>query len=157
MELIEIMKDGATARKLEGLPEIAADVLRATAAMYNTTGYEPPWVGYLALDGDDCVGTCAFKTPPANGRVEIAYFTFPGHEGRGIATWMAERLIGLAGRVAPGIRLYAQTLPCRNASTHILEKLGFTKIAAVEHPEDGIVWEWERSAQMTRVCCVTSE
>lgn len=143
MELIEIMRDGTTARKIDALPEIAADVMRATAAMYNATGFVPPWVGYLALDGDDCVGTCAFKAPPADGRVEIAYFTFPGHEGRGIATWMAECLIGLAAREAPGIRLYAQTMPDRNASTHILEKLGFTKTAAVEQPEDGIVWEWE--------------
>ena len=147
MELIEITINGAPARKIDTLPEIAADVLKATAEMYKTTGYLPPWVGYLALDGDDCVGTCAFKTPPLNGRVEIAYFTFPGNEGRGIASWMAECLIGLARLEVPEIRLYAQTLPKQNASTHVLEKLGFRKIAAVEHPEDGKVWEWELTAK----------
>lgn len=42
----------------------------------------------------------------------------------------------------PGIRLQGQTLPGQNASTHILEKLGFLKNMVTEHPEDGIDWEW---------------
>jgi [ribosomal protein S5]-alanine N-acetyltransferase len=143
MVLIEITIEGAPAREIKALPEIAADVMKSTAEMYKAAGCLPPWVGYLALDGDDCVGTCAFKKPPANGRVEIAYFIFPGNEGRGIASRMAECLIGLARREMPEIRIYAQTLPEQSASTHILEKLGFRKLGAVEHPEDGIVWEWE--------------
>ena len=143
MELIEIMMDGAPAREINRLPELAKDVMKSTAEMYKIEGYLPPWIGYLAIDGDDCIGTCAFKTPPVNGRVEIAYFTFPGKEGRGIASQMAKCLINLARHEVPGICIYAQTLPEQNASTHILEKLRFRKIATLAHPEDGIVWEWE--------------
>jgi RimJ/RimL family protein N-acetyltransferase len=78
-----------------------------------------------------------------DGRVEIAYFTFPGNEGRGIATAMAKALLGLAKRASPMIRIYAQTLPQHSASTRVLEKLGFQQTVEVDHPEDGKVWEWE--------------
>jgi RimJ/RimL family protein N-acetyltransferase len=73
--------------------------------------------------------------------VEIAYFTFPGNEGRGIATRMASELVAIARQ--NGVRaVKAQTLPRENASTRILEKLGFSKAGSVRHPEDGEVWEW---------------
>jgi RimJ/RimL family protein N-acetyltransferase len=45
--------------------------------------------GYLVLENDTIVGTYAFRSPPRNGEVEIAYFTFPEFEGRGFATEMA--------------------------------------------------------------------
>ena len=53
--------------------------------------YLRPWLGYFALRNSVCIGTCGFKGPPENNRVEIAYFTFPEYEGRGYATQMAER------------------------------------------------------------------
>jgi hypothetical protein len=40
-------------------------------------------VRVFAIENGQLVGTCAFKTPPKNQQVEIAYFTFPGNEGRG--------------------------------------------------------------------------
>jgi ribosomal-protein-alanine N-acetyltransferase len=143
MELIEISKDGAPTQAIDGLSEIAKDVMKSTAEMYQKTGYQPPWVGYLAFDGVNCIGTCAFKTPPLNGRVEIAYFTFPGNEGRGVATSMAKRLIKLAILEYPTVRIFAQTLPEHNASTSVLENLGFKQTDEIDHPEDGRVWEWE--------------
>lgn len=143
MKLIAINVDGTPVISIEELPELAWDVIKSTAEMCRSVGYQPPWVGYLAVDGGKCVGTCAFKTAPMDGRVEIAYFTFPGYEGRGVATRMTESLIGIAQQVAPNIRICAQTLPESNSSTRVLEKVGFEKIAEVEHPEDGIVWEWE--------------
>ena len=45
-----------------------------------------PWAGYLAEENGSLVGTCAFKAPPDSRGVEIAYFTFPQFEGRGVAT-----------------------------------------------------------------------
>lgn len=147
MELIEIRKDGTPARPVDGLPDVATDVLRGTAEMYKTTGYHPPWVGYLAVHRGHCVGTCAFKTPPVEERVEIAYFTFPGHESRGMATAMASRLVEIALSESPSLRVCAQTLPEQNASTRVLEKLGFRRVAEIHHPQDGRVWEWERTVQ----------
>lgn len=100
-----------------------------------------PWAGYLAEDDGEFVGSCAYKTPPIAEEVEIAYFTFPEHEGRGIATRMAQHLVDIA--FANGVvRVKAQTLPEPNASTRLLEKLGFVFTGPVMHPEDGEVWEW---------------
>ncbi len=143
MELIAITPEGTTASPIGQIPDFARDVMKSAAEMYDTAGYQPPWTGYLAVDGAGCVGACAFKTPPVGGRVEIAYFTFPGNEGRGMATAMAKALLGLAKRASPLIRIYAQTLPQAGASTRVLEKLGFEQTAEVDHPEDGKVWEWE--------------
>jgi RimJ/RimL family protein N-acetyltransferase len=74
--------------------------------------------------------------------VEIAYFTFPDHEGLGIATAMARELIRIARAALPDVVVTAQTLPEENASTHILRKLGFAQ-AGIAHDDDaGEVWEW---------------
>ncbi|MGC4029018.1 MAG: GNAT family N-acetyltransferase [Steroidobacteraceae bacterium] len=140
---IPIEKDGTTDLPPEiPLPSEAAEVLSATAGLYNLVGFVPPWICYLALDGETSVGTCGFKSAPQEGRVEIAYFTFPCYEGRGIATSMASGLLGMARKAAPEVVVAAQTLPDRNASHRILEKLGFRCVGPLEHPEDGTVLEW---------------
>ena len=123
------------------LPPAAEEVARQTAAMY--LGFPVPWVGYFAIEDETVVGTCSFKSPPVEGRVEIAYFTFPGHEGIGIATAMARSLIAIARH--EHVNVFAQTLPESTASSAILEKLGFHNRRMIEHPEDGPVWEWELS------------
>ena len=122
-------------------------VAAASAAFQEQNGIEPPWGGYLALDPDSRIvlGTCAFKGPPnAAGEVEIAYFTFPGGEGQGIATAMARALCVIASREPRVVRLLAHTLPERNASGSVLTRLGFRHAADVVDPEDGPVWRWER-------------
>ena len=80
---------------------------------------------------------------PIDGRMEIAYFTFPDHEGRGLATTMATELVAIAKSHDPAVLIAAQTLPERNASHRILEELGFTHFATLDHPETGEVWEWQ--------------
>src|ERR1700722_15749706 len=87
MKLISILQSGEPAEKLVDLPQMAKDVCQNHAELYKKSGYTPPWIGYLAVENQLCVGTCAFKSAPNFGRVEIAYFTFPEHEGKGIATW----------------------------------------------------------------------
>lgn len=135
-------------RELAASPEVqASDFLKelcaATVAMYPEGSPPLPWVGYLAEEQGVLVGTCAFKSPPEAGTVEIAYFTFPTHEGRGVATRMATSLVEIAGENG-ATRIKAQTLPERNASTRILEKLDFTLVGPAMHAEDGEVWEWHR-------------
>lgn len=124
------------------MPVVMSQVIRGTTELYDQVGFVEPWVGYVALAGETPVGSCGFKSPPINGRVEIAYYTFPDHEGKGYASAMAATLVSLAQRHAPFVAVAAQTLPARNASHRILEKLGFVHVETVEHPEDGVVWEW---------------
>jgi len=119
----------------------------STAELYRRSGYQSPWVGYLAIENGVCVGTCGFKSAPQDMRVEIAYFTFPENEGRGVATRMASELIRIARHVLPSITIFAQTLAEDNASTTILKKLGFQFDGELMHPEDGKVWEWSLRAQ----------
>jgi ribosomal-protein-alanine N-acetyltransferase len=142
LRLIAITAEGQPATPVGEMPEIAAEVMAATADMYRTSGFEPPWTGYLAVSDGRIVGTCAFKCAPVDESVEIAYFTFPEFEGRGIATAMATELIAIARATRPGLLITSQTRAERNASNAILGKLGFTFAGPVLHPEDGEIWEW---------------
>src|SRR5688572_25247250 len=142
MELIAILEDGTPEKRLHAPPAEVAGVLAGTAQMYRATGFIAPWIAYLAFEDGVCVGTCAFKTPPRDGCVEIAYYSFS--EGRGVATRMASALIDIASKSAPRLTVKAQTLPRENASTALLRKLGFELLGPLEHAEDGTVWEWQR-------------
>jgi RimJ/RimL family protein N-acetyltransferase len=142
MELIAIKENGELAKPMSSMPVVVAEVVGATTQLYHAVGYGPPWIGYLAFEDNTCVGACGFKSPPQNNRVEIAYFTFPEHESRGVATQMASELIRLAREKLPAVTVAAQTLPEENASTSVLKKLRFRLAGTLEHPEDGQVWEW---------------
>lgn len=139
LRLIEVFADGQPVTT----SDLVAAVCGATSDLYRRAGFTPPWIGYLAILDDEVVGTCSFKSPPKDNQVEIAYFTFPGHEGRGIGTGMALKLIEIARIADRSVAILAQTLPEENASVRILRKLGFAHRGTVVHPEDGNVWEWE--------------
>jgi RimJ/RimL family protein N-acetyltransferase len=151
LELIAIKESGELARSLASAPPIVPEIVEAMTTLYRAVGYQPPWIGYLAVEGGSCVGTCGFKSPPQNDRTEIAYFTFPGHESRGVATRMASELIRLARVEMPAVIVAAQTLPEESASTSVLKKLRFRLTGTVEHPEDGTVWEWRLSDKPAEV------
>jgi len=125
------------------LTPLAGEIVSVIRQMYSASGFEPPWIGYLAFEEGTCVGTCSFKSAPRSNRVEIAYFTFPGNEGRGVATTMAAELVRIAQQARPGVVVTAQTLPEESPSTGVLRRLGFQLAGVVLHPEDGPVWEWQ--------------
>lgn len=140
--LIEITRDGTLSEPTGPIPAVFDDVARSFVDFYAEVGFSPPWIGYVVMQNDICVGTCAFKGPPVERRVEIAYFTFPEFEGRGYATWMAQTLRDLALLTDPTLTVAAQTLPVESASTSVLRKAGFTHYDTRTHPTDGEVWEW---------------
>lgn len=142
LELVAIESDGTPRGDVGELSEVARDVLGATVDFYRSSGFTEPWISYLALSGSRPIGICSFKSQPVGGRVEIGYFTFPEHEGRGFATSMAARLIAIADAHGSKVLVTAQTLLERNASHRVLEKLGFRPVGAVENAEDGAVLEW---------------
>ena len=143
LKFIKITSSGEAAEPIAQLPAVAEGVGTAYVALYGAAGYVGPWLGYFVLEDSVCIGTCGFKGPPENNRVEIAYFTFPEYEGRGYATCMARELVGMARKASSTVIIAAQTLPQESASTTILKKLGFILISSVDHPEDGEVWEWQ--------------
>ncbi len=132
--------------ELESLQEIARQCL----SLYERSPRPAPWTGYLIIDPPpprQVVGTCAFAHAPQNGAVEIAYFTFPPYEGRGVTTAAAAELTRIA---SPLVRtIFANTLPKYNASTRVLQKNGFTLMGEIMHPDDGRVWRWELPVQQT--------
>ena len=90
--------------------------------------------------------------PPVYDEAEITYFTFPGHEGQGVATAMVSMLLDVAETHAPGIRLTAQTLIRRNASHRVLEKVGFVEQKTISNLEDGSVLQWVHVAVEPQDC-----
>ncbi|MBL8300868.1 MAG: GNAT family N-acetyltransferase [Rhodanobacteraceae bacterium] len=121
-------------------------VIEATRNLYANRGFSVPWVCYLAVLGSKCVGTCGFTGPPKDEQVEIAYFTFPENEGKGVATKMATLLVEIALNAGiEGLQIVAHTLPTKNGSTCILERVGFKCEGEIEHEEDGKVWKWVRA------------
>lgn len=145
MKLFAIDQGGSTFAPTEDAPPAVADVIEATVDLYRRKGYMPPWIGYIGVEDGACVGGCGFAGPPDGGEVEIAYFTFPGHEGKGVATRMAIALMQRAPGGADGTITYvAHTLPQEGPSTSILRRLGFVLVAEIDHPEDGPVWKWRR-------------
>lgn len=122
--------------------EIAQQTVQATLDLYRRRGFVPPWVGYLAEENGCIVGSCGFAGPPVEGEAEIAYFTFPGNEGRGIASRMAAALMRGTRRTSVDEVFIAHTLPEEGASPTILKRLGFECLGVVNHPEDGAVWKW---------------
>jgi RimJ/RimL family protein N-acetyltransferase len=142
MHLLAISEDGSVPGYGGARTAELSDVLRHTADLYSRVGFSAPWISYLAVDGVEPVGICSFKSPPVHGRVEIAYFTFPEFEGRGIATEMASRLIAMTRSWPDSLSVVAQTMPEWNASHRILEKLGFELVGPIEHAQDGVVLEW---------------
>jgi ribosomal-protein-alanine N-acetyltransferase len=105
-----------------------------------------PWTSYLAYSANGtAVGACAFKSPPnKENQVEIAYHTFPRHEGRGFGSAMARSLIDIAAESAETKWVVAHTLREKNASVRICRRLNFAFEGEVVDPEDGPVWRWEK-------------
>lgn len=113
--------------------------------MYGKTGFANPWIGYFAMINHDIVGSCGFKNTPCHEKkVEIAYTTRPGHEGKGYATEMCRLLKDLAYYNDHTVVLKAETLTSNVASHKILHKNGFELLDEVDKDQiDGKVLLWE--------------
>lgn len=89
------------------------------------------------------VGSCAFKGPPDEGVVEIAYGVEPEHQGRGYATEAAQALVTYCKSKEEVQLVRAHTLSNNGASPRVLQKAGFQFVGEVVDPEDGLVNRWE--------------
>jgi RimJ/RimL family protein N-acetyltransferase len=76
--------------------------------------------------------------------VEIGYAVAPRFRGRGLATDAVAQMVRRAF-ADPLVRAVdAHTLGEPNASTRVLEKSNFRKIAELIDPNEGPVWQWRR-------------
>jgi RimJ/RimL family protein N-acetyltransferase len=118
---------------------VSLDKLRANSALTD-------WWTHLLLAGEPptIVGVCGYTGPPtAEGFVEIAYAIAPSYQGRGLATLAAAELTRRAFN-DPRVRVVcAHTLPERNASNRVLEKLGMSFVGFAHDADAGQVWRWE--------------
>ena len=121
----------------------STEILDMTIKFYARIGYSLPWVGYFAVVNDVIVASAGFKGRPLEGKVEIAYGTFPSFQNRGIGTEVCKLLVGIARTTDPRVVVTARTLRKESHSTKILRKNNFVKKGTVLDPEDGKVWEWE--------------
>lgn len=117
-------------------------LLLAYESYYPQIGFNLPWVGYFVVRDNKIVGSCGFTGKPQDGKVEIAYWTFPGFEAQGIASFSCRSLINIARADDPGLIITAKTAPEHNASTAILQKNGFVYSALVQDHEIGDAWLW---------------
>jgi RimJ/RimL family protein N-acetyltransferase len=133
-------------------PEERAEVSPDWLAALRASDTADPWRHGFAMvhRHTGCtVGKCAFKGPPADGVVEIAYAVEPEHQGNGYGTEAAAALTAFAfAQNVPTVR--AHTLPEPNASTRVLTKCGFRHLGEVIDPEDGPVWRWEKQSRKLR-------
>jgi len=132
------------------LHEVSQAVARHSLEFMRTFSLETPahWFGHFAIEAEtqQMVGVCSLKGPPVEGKVEIAYYTFPGFEGRGIGTAMAKFVLERARTLQDVRWIMAHTPPGHSAATRILEKLGMRFVC--EEIEDGApVWLWQTAAE----------
>jgi RimJ/RimL family protein N-acetyltransferase len=102
------------------------------------------WWTYLFLHTADCVliGLGGFKGVPKEGVAEIGYAIAPAYRGRGLATEAARGMIDYAFSHPEVRRVDAHTLPEKNPSTRVLERVGMRYVGVVSDPEDGEIWHW---------------
>jgi RimJ/RimL family protein N-acetyltransferase len=103
------------------------------------------WWTYLLIHSADnaLIGLGGFKgEADESGTAEIGYSIAPGYRRRGLATEASFGMIDYAF-AHPHVReVIAHTLPERNPSTRVLERVGMKRDGVSQDPDEGEVWRW---------------
>ena len=108
------------------------------------------WWMYLIIHTADktLIGVGGFKgEADEHGMVEIGYSIATGYRRRGLATEAAQALVDHAFSHGHVKRVDAHTLPERNGSVRVVEKVGMKYAGTVDDPDDGEVWHWTLSRE----------
>lgn len=134
----------ASCSNFDAVAEYLGDAVDGHIALYEKTEAVAPWIAYLARrrGSREFVGICSFKDVCRDGRVEIAYFTFPPYRNNGYGGAMAAQLVDLAFQHPDVAEVIAHTLASENESSRILRGLGFARESVIEDTEDGTIWRW---------------
>lgn len=96
---------------------------------------------FLAGEPPELVGWGGFKGEPENGTIEIGYEVAESRQGQGVATAAAKAMLEEAFADPAVTEVIAHTLPERNASNRVLEKVGF-RFTEPTHEGDTPVWRY---------------
>lgn len=108
------------------------------------------WWTYLIIHTADnvLIGLGGFRgEADEHGMVEIGYSIASGYRRRGLATEAARAMVDYAFSHPHVERVDAHTLPEKNGSVRVLEKIGMKYAGAVNDPDDGEVWHWTLSRE----------
>jgi RimJ/RimL family protein N-acetyltransferase len=124
-----------------GSMEFSIEHMRANPE--TRTWWTPLW--FVHLERQELIGMGGYIGPPdAIGMVEFGYGIAPPYRGQGYATEAAAGMVAHA--FESGVKtLRAHTLAQPNASTRVLIKCGFSKVAELVDPTDGPIWRWEKA------------
>jgi RimJ/RimL family protein N-acetyltransferase len=96
---------------------------------------------FVTDEPPELIGWGGFKGAPRNGVIELGYEIAEARQGRGLATAAVRAMVIEAFADKGVIAVIAHTLPERNASNRVLEKVGFHYDGeALEDGED--VWRY---------------
>lgn len=102
-----------------------------------------PWGPRFFLVGEppELVGWGGFKGAPQNGAIEIGYEIAEPRQRQGLATAAAKAMLDEAFADSAVTEVIAHTLPERNASNRVLEKVGF-RFTEATYEGDTPVWRY---------------
>jgi RimJ/RimL family protein N-acetyltransferase len=145
---LEALLGVSVAEDWEGFPD-ALPILRAS---YEGQPEGHTWgsLFFVALEVHTLVGFGGFKgSPSPDGVVEIGYAIAPAFRGQGLATEAVTQMVQRAFADVAVRAVDAHTLGHDNPSTRVLQKTGFRKVAEIDDPDDGPIWQWrlERPAR----------
>lgn len=128
----------------EGWP-VFPDALPALRTMIEERPQPDGWgtVLFVLREPRTLVGMGGYKGPPsAEGAVEIGYAIAPGFRLRGLAGEAAGAMVERAWGDERVRAVEAHTLAEESASTRLLLRLGFLRVAEVTDADEGPLWQW---------------
>lgn len=131
----------------DGWPEFPEAIDFALAHLQDAPEPDHPWSMQFFVDAatGQLLGSGGYAAPPVDCTVEIGYEVAPEFRGRGFGTAAARALIERAVASGEVDHVVAHTLPGPNASTRVLQALGFEIVTEQQDHEVGTVWEWRWS------------
>jgi RimJ/RimL family protein N-acetyltransferase len=128
----------------DGWPEFPEAIGFTLEHLQNAPDADRAWSMQFFVDAATgrLVGSGGFAAPPVDRTVEIGYEVAPEFRGRGFGSAAARALVGRAIASGEVDHVIAHTRPAPNASTGVLESLGFEHVADQTDPEIGPIWEW---------------
>ena len=143
LTFVRISPDASPAGAIFDLSDEAVQACADAAAMYERVGFHPPWTGYLAFWGSNCVGACSFNGPPDGNAAEFRFQVFPGYEGQGAEEAMVRWMVEAAAQSLPGVAAVALTPAEAQENAKILKELGFQRSEHQDGDRPALLWRLE--------------